>query len=615
MITKKHFVKFSLFVIILFANSVDAQMYVSPNTSVYVNNQEVYLANELELNASTSNFYLRRESQLLQGTASAGANKGLGKLSVFQEGTVNNYAYNYWCSPVGASIAAAGNSLFGITQLGVPTSTTVTVPTSILAMNNYDGISSVGALAIAPYWIWKFSVKINYADWISVGSTSTIAAGEGFTMKGVSGSDATAVDGVINNIGSNQRYDFRGKPNDGTIDIPVATNQFTLTGNPYPSAIDLSMFLTDAINTDGIAYFWESNKTVNSHYIASYVGGYGTFAPISRGGTGIYVSAAFWTFDGSGAYVAPIGGIPPPPGSGFERRFCPVGQGFMVQGVANGIVQMKNNYRVFVKEGKTNFSQFEKRKNPIKASNFLPEIISVSGFDYTTVSRLPVPQIRLITQMDKGMTLPMVLAFEPTATDAADFAMDAKSINGDLDQEIYFGINGASYTVDVIAFDYSKRIPIGFRNKVEATYKIKVDQIINFSGSENVYLHNKVSDVYYDIKKKSFDVTLPAGVNNKQYEITFKKFITLGIDDSIIKSLTVYQNNATKNMMINNPLQIDLASCNLYDMAGRLVFDKKKLGNNLNYEFPTSNLSDGIYIVNLFTKDKLQTSLKIIIKN
>jgi hypothetical protein len=63
-----------------------------------------------------------------------------------------------------------------------------------------------------------------------VGSSSAINAGEGFTMKGTSGTNTTTVNLVQNNPGE-QRYDFRGKPNDGTISITVLNLQFTLTGN------------------------------------------------------------------------------------------------------------------------------------------------------------------------------------------------------------------------------------------------------------------------------------------------------------------------------------------------------------------------------------------------
>src|SRR3970040_1134336 len=142
-------------------------MYVKANTYVYASNQSVYIKNALELNATTSNFYLRNDGQLLQGTTGVGANKGLGSLSVFQEGTVNNYQFNYWCSPVGGNIAAAGNSPFGITQLGRPTSVTET--TAVTESLTYDGIAS--PLTIASYWINKFQVNLSsYSDWVPVGS-------------------------------------------------------------------------------------------------------------------------------------------------------------------------------------------------------------------------------------------------------------------------------------------------------------------------------------------------------------------------------------------------------------------------------------------------------------
>jgi hypothetical protein len=58
-------------------------------------------------------------------------------------------------------------------------------------------------------------------NWVYVGAGSTLNPGEGFTMKGTSGVNTTTVAGVQNNSGNKQRYDFRGKPNDGTIAIPL----------------------------------------------------------------------------------------------------------------------------------------------------------------------------------------------------------------------------------------------------------------------------------------------------------------------------------------------------------------------------------------------------------
>jgi hypothetical protein len=287
--------------------------------------------------ASNGNIYLRDEAQVLQRTTSTSSNSGQGHLSLFQEGTVNNFQYNYWCSPVGAANGTVGNSPFSITQFHRPTGLIASNPAVILSNPALDGLAA--NLSIAPRWVFRFLSSVNYSQWI-VTRTNPMQPGEGFTMKGTQGTDSSAsIFGVQNNPGSAQRYDFRGKPNDGNIAINVATGMKTLTGNPYPSAIDLDLFLTDPAHTSiiqPVAYFWEHNKTINSHFVADYVGGYGTY----NGSTGVYTIADFYSSDSSGNQIAVVGA-----GTSFQRKFSPVGQGFMIEGISNGTVLMKINIK------------------------------------------------------------------------------------------------------------------------------------------------------------------------------------------------------------------------------------------------------------------------------
>lgn len=102
---------------IAFTSFVNAQLFVKDGSYVFMTNQYMTVMQDVNLNNS-GNFYLRNTSQLLQKGSGASVNTGTGKLSVFQEGTVNNFQYNYWCSPVGSG--AAGNP-FGIAMLNRPT--------------------------------------------------------------------------------------------------------------------------------------------------------------------------------------------------------------------------------------------------------------------------------------------------------------------------------------------------------------------------------------------------------------------------------------------------------------------------------------------------------------
>ena len=471
-------------------------------------------------------------------------------------------------------------------QLGRPTSLTAT--TAATASMTYDGTSS--PLSIASFWVNKFQVNLSlYSDWVSVGSASTINPGEGFTMKGSSGTDATTVGGVQNNSdGKHQRYDFRGKPNDGTINIPVLLGEWTLTGNPYPSAIDLQAFLIAELNCTGTAYFWEQDKTVNSHNLADYKGGYGTYSL-----SNVYVQAPFYSYDAQGNEIS---GTNLTSGGDYKRKYAPIGQGFMIEGKANGNVQMKNSYRTFVKEAVENNSEFARIKK-VKT---------------TAATTTDLPQIRFNTLLNNGPVSQMVLAFDPTSTDGVDRA-DSYSPN-DGAANNYFVIDNNEYIIEVMPFDIDKKIPIGFRNNAEANYKITVNEMINLPEVTNVYLHDKTTDLYHDIKNSLYDVTLPAGTYNTRYEITFKNG-ALGLGNAENQGFLMQQDNINKKIIIKNPSQIELANCSLYDVVGRLVFSKDKLGADASYTFPTANLGSGIYIVKLTTNDKTENGQKIIVKN
>ncbi len=633
--------KYVTWVLLFLGITSQAQMYVSPNTYMYVNDQYVFVTGNVELNATDSNVYLRNNSQLLQGTAAVGgANTGLGALSVYQEGTVNNYQYNYWCSPVGGSLATVGNSPFGITQLGIPNTNLDTrsfTPAGILPISNYNGVSGNGTLSIAPYWIWTFRSSTTYSQWFQIAAAPTLAAGEGFTMKGTSGSDAfTPFTGSgANNPGSKQRYDFRGKPNDGTINIPVDNLKFTLVGNPYPSAIDINMVLgkdapgpdaiwgtaddIGAINNpaiNGTAYFWEQ-VVLNTHLIAGYQGGYGKYTP-----AGGYLRSDIWSYNSDGTQnldLNPDGGASNQDGTTFKRRFCPIGQGFMVMGTSLSNVTMQNKFRAYIKEGAGALeTEFAKTNNNTIVSEFYPEIPNVAGTDYTIQKTGYAPQLRInaIVNQNQGF-IRTALGFADGFTDGFDRAADAQASSDNAPFSFYHILEGSDkeYAMSFAPFDINKKFPVGFRNNAPATYRIKVAHTLyGFDNNQMVYLHDKTTDIYHDIKNAEYEFSLPTGVNNMRYEITFVN-ATLSTTENITDYFSVYQNNDANVLTIKNPTALSLQSCALYDISGKTIFSKANLGSNLSYEYSTSGLSEGVYIVKLTTETNQVVAKKVSIFN
>ena len=599
---------------VIFLNSfdVEAQLFVS-DSYVYVGNQYLYVKQNIELETD-GNIFLRREGQLLQGTTAASTNVGEGKLSVYQEGTSDNFSYNYWCSPVGNASNSVGNEMFGVTMLEQPISVINSNPATMLAMNVNNGLSN--PLSIAPRWIHRFLSGVGYSNWILSGASTNIEAGQGFTMKGTYGPSGT-LDGYTptgesspNNPGNAQRYDFKGKPNDGEIAITVDTGRWTLTGNPYPSAIDLSMFLEDNLNCTGIAYFWEHDKDANSHIIYRYRGGYGTYSPVSRGGTGVYIPAVFYTYDlggnSTGEYSSPL--------NDYSRYFSPVGQGFMIEGSGAGTqVYMRNDYRVFTKENPVT-SVFERNAENTQndENEFLPHTPSVSGFDYTTVRKGQAPHIKINTLLNGQGVKQIVVAFDEDATDGIDHAKDAKNPNGGA-VDVNFVIDQKNCILNVIRFDENKRLPLSLKCDANSTFKIKAVDFVNFNQAENVYLFDAETNLYHDIKNSEYEFVLPQGEFNNRYEITFRNS-TLSTGDNNIKSdIVIYQNNNIKSLVVSNPKLIDLKSISFYDLTGKKIFDKQNLGVQEKHEFSTSSIAEAVYLVELITSDNQKVTQKIIV--
>lgn len=633
--------KYTYIIAFLYSILTYAQITVKDNSYIFNKGTIVYSRGNLNLQGTNSNFYLRNEGQFIQGTTAASTNTGVGSLSVFQEGTVNNFGYNYWCSPIGNASVAVGNENFGVGMLKIPTTSTNSNPAT-LSSAVLNGLSSNGALTIATYWIYKFLASDNYSQWISVGSSSTIAAGEGFTMKGASGTDSVNPgETVANNPGNAQRYDFRGKPNDGTIDItvtgPTIGTQYpnsTLTGNPYPSAINLNYFLlensgysvnylTGVVSTggpvdviNGNAYFWEQLKPATSHVLTQYIGGYGVYSPnnTNANSPGTYAAPTWKTYNPDGSINTTGAGS----GSTYKRMFSPVGQGFMVQGKGVGTftAQMKNVYRTFVKEGIANNSQFERNSNTL-VSNDWDEIPNVAGVDYTQFSRNEVPQIKIQTILNNEFTKETILAFNPFTSDGYDNAMDAVSADDNLTNDVYFSLTGSekSFVITTLPFDINKRIPFTLKAGSQATFKTTVSDIINFNEAENIYLYDNVSGIYHDIKNTSFELNLPAGIYQNRFEITFLNQALSVNDNSVKDNLLVLQNNSNQLLTILNSSLLEIESIQLFDITGKQIFNKKGLNINPKYDFSTASLSDGVYLVKIYTKDSLSKSHKIIVSN
>lgn len=606
-----------LSLIFTFTSNLYAQLNVENDSYVFVKGTYLYVKDNINLE-STGLIYLRDESQLLQGSTGASTNSGTGKISLYQEGNATQYTYNYWCSPVGTPTSAIGNVPFFPLATGtINDSISLTSSTPATFTSGYNGTSS--PLQISRMWLYEYKPGVNYADWIYIGQSNGSGftnPGFGFSMKGTN---------VANH---KQRYDFRGRPNDGNIQINLMDGQETLTGNPYPSAIDLAAVLLDSDNVgkiEGSVSYWEHDLSVTSHNVADYRGGYGVWVPdcdnLEDCGKGQYTKATYNSYDNYGNYVS-TGALSV---NNFEgRRFAPVGQGFMVKGIVdNEMLTFKNEHRVFYREDDAQYSVFNKESNPYghdnttSTPNNVGEVVFNNGAGTLDVSNtFERPKYIFQIVVNDTYTRDLMLTINNNCSIGYDYGFDGLSAS-DLSTDAAFDINNNDYFIQSTAFSADEMIPLHFKTGgTSASFKIHIGAYINIDPAQQVFVYDNFLDEYHlisDTDEFTFS-TAETSVNNRYY-ITFTS--TPLSTEPVLNNSTVlvYQDNNVQSLNIKNPNLFEIEAVSLYNMAGQQIFVKSDLGATDNYSFNTSNLTTGVYVVSITANNSQLITKKVTIKN
>lgn len=608
-----------LLAMLITSTTVFAQLFVRPNPTnstdsyVYVDDAVLYVEDDVELEENTNNssteasIYLRNGSQLIQGSGST-PNSGDGFISVYQ--TVNetsNYHYNFWHSPVGnQDLAGSGNTNAGVSRINE----IVDVTDSNLANTTSGSNGDNSPLTISTRWIYTRSSSPDNeqeANYFFIGAGDNISAGEGFTMKGVSDGTDTTI---------SYEYDFRGRPNNGTISVPVNTgDQWTLSGNPYPSAIDLKLFFADntANGLTGILFWDEPKNSEYSHQYNDKSGGYGVWLPGTAGDPdGLYTAAPFKNYTANGGFIGGNTGS----GSVFNRRYSPIGQGFVLRTNAAGTITINNTHRIF-DNSIVNVRRPDSSNNDTKST------------DPSFNSELVTPKIRLNIVMNDEFARQLLLSFHDDSTDGYDIGLDGHHPMDSGGAEAFYLIeeNGemGPFVIQTLPFATHKQIPIGFSLPTQTKIRLNTIEIINLDRT--AYFWDSVNNTYYELSTNPNELydssfILPAGDYNDRYYIVFKNSRELLEDsegtktiEAVRASVDFFQNNPYKQLEVTNPDGYDIQKAAIYDMAGKLVATKSNIGIVNKFDISTSNLADGVYLVKLTTVDQIVIDYKTIIRN
>ncbi|WP_395050424.1 LamG-like jellyroll fold domain-containing protein, partial [Flavobacterium sp.] len=566
--------------------TIDGTTNISTGTGI---GQSLRVTNYLKLDGVID---LAGESQLLQDTGSILDQVSAGYIERDQYGQANKYNYNYWGSPVGAINTTTNNNNFTVAGV-LRDGTNPASPATITWIAGYDGTTT--PFSLARYWIYKFDNKANaYANWTQIGETGSLEAGKGFTLKGA-GTSGT------------ENLTFTGKPNNGTITNAIGANQLLLVGNPYPSALDADLFITDnigSINTsvtdpaiDGALYFWEQFATNTTHILGSYQGGYG-IRNLSGGLAPSATGVDFISGTGATSKLAP-------------KQYIPVGQGFFVIGktVTGGNVTFKNSQRAFVKEdnaaSQTMYKSPPKPKGLNQLTNNSDDPIKKDThkrirLGYTIYNQSFHRQV-LLAFMDEKANSEMNNGYDAFNID--DFPSDMYLLNGENE----LAIEGEGF------FDTSASYPIGVKTDVEGKVSFMIDALENFDSEQAIFIYDNVTDTYHNLKNGVFKIVLPIGVYDTRFSLRFKDK-TLKIEKNSINDIQISFNQKGNILAINNKLlDVTVEKVTLFNILGQSISSLNiENQEQQNIQVPIKNISSGIYIAKLKTS-KGELSKKIIV--
>lgn len=555
------------------------------------------------------------ESQLIQTEGSVLDADSGGFIERDQQGTANGFNYNYWSSSVspisgntatrgtGVSSTNTNHTISGFLNDGTSSSSFVSLnfATSYAAA---DSDTPTTPRTLSTYWMYKYYGPTNdYYAWSSIDENSTLMPGEGYTMKGTSGSaDITT---------TFQNYVFKGLPNNGNITLQLDKSSGDvdrLVGNPYPSAIDATEFILDNLHTsvggnnttgtvfNGALYFWDHFGEENSHNLGDYVGGYAT-----RNLTG---GAAAISNDSRINNTSDNGN--PATGTKIPGEYIAVNQGFFVTTALDGFndgnaiplvtidggdIVFKNSQRAFVRENAST-SLFLSPNNETQDIN---PILAVPPPGQQEIGNTPT--IRLVYSSPKGYHRQIVLGLDESASNGFDLGYDAFMIDVN-EEDMYWLFNENKFVIQgVNNFNETQEFSLGLIVNEAGLIKINLNALENVSPSTSLYIKDNLTGETHEINNQAFEMYLEPGEYNDRFKLTFKREI-LSVDDLVKDDNTIYFDARTKRIQVISIDELNILDATLYNIIGQsiteLTFNTEKASQLL-------NVNSGVYIVQLNT--------------
>jgi hypothetical protein len=389
---------------------------------------------------------------------------------------------------------------------------------------------------------------------------------------------------------------FTGRPNNGTIQIPVYRgsyqdsppyngysglngslitkddDNYNLIGNPYPSAIDAIDFLTDSQNVSkikGFVYLWTHGQAPNSSTNPFY----GSF-------TSNYNANDYLVYNSSGSSIP----------SGFGGKIAS-GQGFFVI-MEDGAAVTGNTEQVVF-------------RNTMRNANN-SQFYRTSSFSSNTEEKNRIWLDLVDANSNATSTL---VAYVQNATNGVDRMYDAIT-KVDSHNLIYSTIENQKYIIQgrSFPFDVNDLVSIGYNATTSGVYKIAIAAVDGlFVQGQPIYIEDKELNIIYDLRQSPYSFSSAAGIFNDRFVLRYTAG-ALGVPVFAENTVVVYKNES--GLTINSG-SIPMKSVAIYDVTGRLITSQKEIYATQT-RFTTLPSTNQVLLVQITSENGVKVTKKVV---
>ncbi len=492
--------------------------------------------------------------------------------------SLTNLNYVYWSSPVNG---------FNVTNVSPGTNNNLI----------WHWIPTVASNGIGHYGTWQ-------------NTTEVMLPGKGYIVRGISGTSpettpalntveftGIARNGIISHNITHGNYSGGDYPGAGNTMATELDDNWNLVGNPYPSSISATKFITQnasIISTDnpnpaitGTIYLWNHlnlpSNLVNDPFYGDYVYNYNPNNYIA--------------FNNTGAN---------PPG--FNGNIAS-GQAFFVlmdhnASTTGSSIVFNNNMRY-------------DDTDPLNPSPYANnEFFRVMQRPKPHVNRNTIERHRiwldLIAPNDHANSI--LVGYVENATNGEDRLYDGFDLSKtsirfySLINEDKMSIQGRS-----LPFDVSDTVPLGLVIPENGNYTIAINSIDGLFSNTNqdIFLEDTYLNIIHDLRIAPYSFNTDAGTFNDRFILRYTNN-TLNIEE--------FETNAGISIVAPNNSYIKITSSletiksvTIYDVLGRVLYNNLKIHET---EIIVNNISnsDGVLFVKAVLDNGIQKTQKVVIK-